>query len=354
MGFVTTVAPASVTIDLPGVTDGSILWDNADTVAGFGNYDGATTVTLTGFTVVAGIFNPAAGSAAAPSVTFTGDPDSGLYSGGADIVGLAIAGAANVTFHQSTLQLSDDQSLTWLSNNVSDIGISEGSASPRTIYAGTSVEAPTLAASTAINATYATASTVPYLDASKNLISSLVTPTELGYLDGVTSALQTQLDAKVIAITSTDNAVARYNSTAGQVQDSGVIVDDSDNVTGINDLTIDGDLVVSGQAASSQDTETQAASAAHTIDFADGNSTVWDLQAATGNVTLTLSNPVAGASYIIKIIQSSTARTVTWPAAVLWPGGTAPTITATTDAIDIVSLYYDGTNYLANFNQAYA
>ncbi len=43
---------------------------------------------------------------------------------------------------------------------------------------------------------YATATTVPYLDASKNLISSAVTPTELGYLSGVTIAIQTQLNAK--------------------------------------------------------------------------------------------------------------------------------------------------------------
>lgn len=40
-----------------------------------------------------------------------------------------------------------------------------------------------------------TASTVPYLDASKVLTSSAVTPTELGYLSGVTSAIQTQINA---------------------------------------------------------------------------------------------------------------------------------------------------------------
>jgi len=47
-----------------------------------------------------------------------------------------------------------------------------------------------------------TASTVPYLDASKNLVSSAVTPTELGYLSGVTSAIQTQLNAKQGTITT--------------------------------------------------------------------------------------------------------------------------------------------------------
>ena len=41
-----------------------------------------------------------------------------------------------------------------------------------------------------------TANTVPYLNGSKGLVSSAVTPTELGYLSGVTSAIQTQLNAK--------------------------------------------------------------------------------------------------------------------------------------------------------------
>lgn len=42
----------------------------------------------------------------------------------------------------------------------------------------------------------ATASTVPYYDSSKQLQSSTTTPTELSYVHGLTSAAQTQLDAK--------------------------------------------------------------------------------------------------------------------------------------------------------------
>lgn len=120
------------------------------------------------------------------------------------------------------------------------------------------------------------------------------------------------------------------------------------------DLNVLKNLTVDGQAYSTQDTETQAISAVHTIDWNDSNSTVWDLQPANGNITLTLTNPYAGATYNIKIIQSSTARTISWPAAVLWPGGNPPTISIADDAIDLISLYYDGTNYLATFNQAFA
>lgn len=41
----------------------------------------------------------------------------------------------------------------------------------------------------------------------------------------------------VIAPSSTDNAMARYDGTKGQLQNSGVVVDDSNNVTGIAALT---------------------------------------------------------------------------------------------------------------------
>lgn len=53
-----------------------------------------------------------------------------------------------------------------------------------------------------------TASTVPYLNASKNLVSSAVTPTQLGYLDA-TSSIQTQLNTK--------EAVANKDTTNGYV-----------------------------------------------------------------------------------------------------------------------------------------
>jgi hypothetical protein len=45
-----------------------------------------------------------------------------------------------------------------------------------------------------------TASTVPILNASKNLISSAITPTELGHLTGATSPLQAQIDALVTGL----------------------------------------------------------------------------------------------------------------------------------------------------------
>jgi hypothetical protein len=71
-----------------------------------------------------------------------------------------------------------------------------------------------------LNVSGLTATTVPYLDGSKNLTSSAVTPTELGRLSGVTSAIQTQLDAKAPLASPTFTgtlaaAAGTFSSTLG-------------------------------------------------------------------------------------------------------------------------------------------
>ena len=49
----------------------------------------------------------------------------------------------------------------------------------------------------AVNLDYATATTVPYIDANKQLISSTVTPTQLEFLSTATQDVQVALDNKV-------------------------------------------------------------------------------------------------------------------------------------------------------------
>lgn len=74
--------------------------------------------------------------------------------------------------------------------------------------------APTIAA--------LTASTVPYANASKVLTSSAVTPTELGYVSGVTSALQTQVDAKLATTNGAAVILSVTGLTVNQLTNSGL------------------------------------------------------------------------------------------------------------------------------------
>jgi hypothetical protein len=81
-----------------------------------------------------------------------------------------------------------------------------------------------------------------------------------------------------------------------------------------------------------------------TIDWANGTTQYLTL---TGNCTFTLSNPRAGERYVLFLIQDGTgSRTVTWPAAVQWVGGSAPTLSTVAGSIDYIILHYSaaGTN----------
>ncbi len=81
---------------------------------------------------------------------------------------------------------------------------------------------------------------VPTLLAVSNADGS--TPVVL-WADPTTHRLLTSGDITAPA-SSTDNAIPRWDGTDGSaLQDSGVIIDDSDNITGINDLTVLGDLI---------------------------------------------------------------------------------------------------------------
>lgn len=108
---------------------------------------------------------------------------------------------------------------------------------------------------------------------------------------------------------------------------------------------VSGTLKIIGQAFSAQPATITTAGTTFTVNWNNGNGQIFDADGSTGNLTATFSNPNAGASYVLTLIQGPTGRTYTWPADVKWPGGTAPTITATNDAVDVISCYYTGTIY---------
>lgn len=87
-----------------------------------------------------------------------------------------------------------------------------------------------------------------------------------------------------------------------------------------------------------------AANTGTAITVSLANGTVQQLT-LTGNATITMPTAVAGKSFIIMLKQDATgSRSVTWTT-VVWPGGTAPTITGTASKQDIYSFFSDGTNW---------
>ena len=135
-------------------------------------------------------------------------------------------------------------------------------------------------------------------------------------MDGVTSNVQTQLDAKLSSVD--------LSSYTGDVDITGELVVDSYNET---------------YAAVTSTTNST------TIDCEAGNVFSHTL---TENTTFTFSNPPASGTaygFSLKIVQDASASgyTVTWPTSVDWPSATAPTLTSTASAVDQFVFYtHDG------------
>lgn len=91
-----------------------------------------------------------------------------------------------------------------------------------------------------------------------------------------------------------------------------------------------------------------------TVDWSNGSIQKISLASATGDVTLTLSNPAQGVTYRLFSIQGATPRDLIWPASVLWANGQKPILSQANGAVDIIQLYYDGTNYYGDWDLAYA
>ena len=126
---------------------------------------------------------------------------------------------------------------------------------------------------------------------------------------------------------------------AGKTAPSGTVVGTTDTQT-LSAKTIEAGTFTNGYT---EEVATANTSTAYTIDLANGTVQILTL---TGNCTFTFPTATAGKSFILLLKQDGTgSRTATWPSAVKWPGGTAPTITSTASKLDKYIFTSDGTNW---------
>tara|TARA_R110001606_G_scaffold56810_1_gene137617 strand:- start:5 stop:730 length:726 start_codon:yes stop_codon:yes gene_type:complete len=166
---------------------------------------------------------------------------------------------------------------------------------------------------------------------------------------------------------STDNAIPRFDSTTGKIiQNSGITVDDSNIMTtaglitangGISTTTVsasaaitaNGGITLGGAISGADQTVSRVnlkdygevtnaigsvGGGTQDVDVALGNNVTATVD--TGTTTFTFSNPTASDELcgFTLFLTNGGSQTVNWPATVDFPGGTAPTLTAS--GIDIL------------------
>ena len=154
------------------------------------------------------------------------------------------------------------------------------------------------------------------------------TTAELNILDGVTS---TTAEINILdGVTASTTEINYLDiTTLGTSQASKAVTADANGVVTFDNGTIEESVTLSGTSVS--------------INLRDSDNFIHTL---SGNTTYTFTNPAASgrvSSFTLKVTQDSSPRTITWPASVDWPGGTAPTISTGSGNVDIfVFVTYDG------------
>ena len=176
---------------------------------------------------------------------------------------------------------------------------------------------------------------------------------------GKTPASQTENINKGAALTHDqldDNFYPLYITTDGTAEaNKALIVDASKNIGTLGTVTAT-DVVVNETVTFDAEGAATHSSATLTIDWLTGNKQEETLT-TTDITTVTFSNDPAGpCNLLLKLTQdSATPVTCTgWPASVKWAGGTEPVLSGGVDDIDIITFYYDGTNYFGAIMKDFA
>jgi len=115
------------------------------------------------------------------------------------------------------------------------------------------------------------------------------------------------------------------------------------STTGSELITVHKETTFNETVNFDSETDNENSSTADTINWGAGNK---QKSTMTDNCTYTFTAPNGPCNVVLKLVQDATgSRTATWPATVKWPAGVAPTLTSAAGATDIVSFYWDGTNY---------
>jgi len=314
---------------------------------------GTTTNSLTAGTYLTG--SPFNGSAA---ITFAVDATS------ANTASKVVARDASGNFSAGTVTAA-------LTGNASTAtALQTARAINGTNFDGTAAITVTAAAGTLTGATLASNVLASSLTSVGTLATLTVTAAIVGSVTGssgsttgnaaTATALATSRNINGTAFNGTANitVTADASTLTSATLASGVTASSLTSVGSLAALTMAGTVSMAdnviGRPRFTDYAETYSAptisSGTLTLNIENGN--VFRVSLNANITTLTISNPSGtgnACSFTLIFDADGTARTVTWPAAVKWPGGTAPTLTSTASRSDMFVFYTNnaGTAYYA-------
>ena len=275
---------------------------------------------------------------------------------------LVLAGSPSGT-HTITVLPNNAQKLYFVKNNSGQsVLFSQGSGSNVTVANGKTeiIYCDGAGASAAVVSLIDTVDLTSYLQISNNLSDVASAATAITNLGITSTAAELNLLDTSVAGTIVNSKGVIYGSSgevnATTLQIAGSSITSSAAELNYNDITTLGTsqaskvvtadangVVTFDNGTITESTAITSSSNAATINLQNGDNFTHTL---SENVTYTFSNPASSGKvsiFSLKVIQDSTARTITWPTSVDWASATAPTLTTTSGGVDVfVFATYDG------------
>jgi hypothetical protein len=173
--------------------------------------------------------------------------------------------------------------------------------------------------------------------------------TKIVYLDGAGSGAAV-VDALNLTRTVTKSGSGTYISMSGNVITADLVnlADSTNDITGNLASANQPTHIYSGVQAIGN-----SSGATIALNWNNGNMATITNNGAPSSISAP-SNPASGGNYALMIkAASGAASSFTWPSNFKWRENTAPTLTTTTNHSDVITLIYDGTNYLASFTNGH-
>lgn len=205
-------------------------------------------------------------------------------------------------------------------------------------------------AATTIDTEDLTASKALVSNASGKVAVSTTTATELGYVNGVTSAIQAQINLKspIASPTFTGTVTLPATNIGGNVNMQTYTISNAYISSPVITETATVPII-QGSASAASFPQVKGAKvlgavgATETVNWVNGDRQFLTLDE---NLTITFSNPAEGQTLTLYLLQDGTGtNTITFADTIIWANATTPSWTTTADKMNIAVITYIGSVY---------